>query len=574
MDAFVEQWKLNQTSECFLRTLSQDLQEDIMSHFSPRDASRDVNAVFQKFAKSRQDIAMKNILAQIPEDNFGELREGMREFIENWKLDSQSQKVLMHLKEEVQDDVMGNFSPQDPSRDVNRLFCSFVRSRSQQHEKHERTKEVNGLAVAGGNVENLPSYAKQFVDNWSLDDQAAQVLAGLPEDILNDVVTTFQPRDLTREVNSVFHAYVRSRLTRSRTQMRRDELQPFFTKWNLGESSQHLLLDLPVDLQQDIIGGFEPRDTTRDVNGLFQSFARSRGAKTSVIGTPQPVFPMGVPDSVLHSVTNSGNQHDKDALNQFCAKWNLNQASQSFLMSLPPDVRRRSEIMEKFAPKDTERDVNSVFLAFARSRVKTLGSTTTSSRFGSAPVRGRGGIAAFCSKWNLGAEAMDTLRSLSDHVQDRVMEEFSPRDTSRDVNRVFVSFAVSRAALIFGDTWRLNETAMQALKGLDQATQMERMRTFAPRDSTKDVNNLFLSFLKSRGNATSGPPERKGVKRGLDKESGFKERWNLNAQNVELLNSLDASVREDLMASFNPRDTARDVNAVFGSFAKSRLGRM
>jgi len=189
-------------------------------------------------------------------------------------------------------------------------------------------------------------------------------------------------------------------------------------------------------------------------------------------------------------------------------------------------------------------------------------------------VRGRGGIAAFCSKWNLGAEAMDTLRSLSDHVQDRVMEEFSPRDTSRDVNRVFVSFAVSRAALIFGDTWRLNETAMQALKGLDQATQMERMRTFAPRDSTKDVNNLFLSFLKSRGNLTSGPPERKGVKRGLDKESGFKERWNLNAQNVELLNSLDASVREDLMASFNPRDTARDVNAVFGSFAKSRLGRM
>ena len=58
-------------------------------------------------------------------------------------------------------------------------------------------------------MENLPSYAKQFVDNWSLDDQAAQVLAGLPEDILNDVVTTFQPRDLTREVNSVFHAYVR-----------------------------------------------------------------------------------------------------------------------------------------------------------------------------------------------------------------------------------------------------------------------------------------------------------------------------------------------------------------------------
>merc|ERR1712039_987459 len=58
----------------------------------------------------------------------------------------------------------------------------------------------------------------------------------------------------------------------------------------------------------------------------------------------------------------------------------------------------------------------------------------------------------------------------------------------------------------FADHWGLDEEAVEGPGSMPEEVQLDIMATFAPRDTTRDVKNLFMSFLKSR---SSGP----GVKR-------------------------------------------------------------
>jgi len=50
----------------------------------------------------------------------------------------------------------------------------------------------------------------------------------------------------------------------------------------------------------------------------------------------------------------------------------------------------------------------------------------------------------------------------------------------------------------------------------------------------------------------------------------YSNKWKLNRASQELLNSLTPSVRQQIMDEFSPRDTSRDVNAVFQKFASGR----
>lgn len=411
-----------------------------------------------------------------------------------------------------------------------------------------------------------------FVELWQLNEASQKFLFDLSPTAQQDVIATFAPRDTSRDVNGLFISFVKSR---KGEQIRKciTPKQPhhidFFDRWNLTESSQNALLGLPPDAQADIIVKFEPRDTSRDANALFMSFIKSRAAnmKMSPLRTHpvQSLIPVSVPRSPEPQIS----QVD---VNQFINTWNLNEISENFLLSIPGHLQR--DIIEKFSPRDTDRDMNGVFLAYAKSRMardKTIVAFTT------AMPQVRGGpvaipeVNSFISrndlarKWNLNHASLSIFDSLQTDVQNRVAKEFSPRDTSRDANKCFIAFCRSRAAIQFVDRWALNEESCKMFSSLEPDIQHLLMTTFAPRDTSRDVNAVFQAYVRSRQNAANA--DRKGLKRELDEIPAFVQRWQLKTDNAQMLISLDPGLAKDIMTKFCPRDTSRDCNAVFAKFA-------
>merc|ERR1719164_306490 len=99
---------------------------------------------------------------------------------------------------------------------------------------------------------------------------------------------------------------------------------------------------------------FAPRDTSTDVSNVFMKFCQhaSKGkGKGAMVGGP--IVPLSAPQAA-----NPG-------INNFLATWGLNEDSRGVLLALTPDCQLR--VMQQFAPKDTSRDVNNVFMKFAQS---------------------------------------------------------------------------------------------------------------------------------------------------------------------------------------------------------------
>merc|ERR1719447_1438625 len=105
------------------------------------------------------------------------------------------------------------------------------------------------------------------------------------------VITDFAPKADTRDVNQVFHAFVRSvrtRTTASGGQLSQMELtvdtaqfQNFVQTWQLNESAQATFLTLPAELQAHVMAEFAPKPNTRDVNQVFHGFVNSVRGRAS-----------------------------------------------------------------------------------------------------------------------------------------------------------------------------------------------------------------------------------------------------------------------------------------------------
>jgi hypothetical protein len=95
--------------------------------------------------------------------------------------------------------------------------------------------------------------------------------------------------------------------------------------------------------------------------------------------------------------------------------------------------------------------------------------------------------------------------------------------------------------------------------------QQLMMTTFSPRDTSRDVNSVFQSYVRSRQNSAN--ENGRGVKRQLDDVPAFVHKWQLRGENAAFLEGQDPEIAKEIMDKFNPRDTSRDCNAVFAKFA-------
>lgn len=398
-----------------------------------------------------------------------------------------------------------------------------------------------------------------FFTRWNLNEEAQEAFIALDPQMQQDIMTQFSPRDTSRDVNAVFHCFLKSRtmLLGANMTQRHEHHEEFFEKWSLNEKSQQILLSLPPSAQMDVMQKFQPRDITRDCNPLFICFAKGAAKFASSQG---PI--------------SRGSEHcapaTPEAVQTFCDTWNLNETAVQFLASIPP--KTQTDVMDNFQPRDTSRDVNNVFLSFAQSRV------------GAAPAGKMRGVSSVSSnelmaKWNLKPSAMLEFSKLSPEVQGLVASDFAPRDLSRDVTGCFIAFCRSRAAFNFVDKWALNSESITMFNQLSAEKQQEVLQTFSPKDTSRDVNNVFKSFLASRANGMPTPSGNAFApaggasrKRPLDKLAVFCEEWRLKPQNIELLERMTPDQQANVMLKFRPRDASRDCNSIFARFCSSFTG--
>mmetsp|Transcript_40185 Transcript_40185/g.87826 ORF Transcript_40185/g.87826 Transcript_40185/m.87826 type:complete len:347 (-) Transcript_40185:146-1186(-) len=285
-------------------------------------------------------------------------------------------------------------------------------------------------------------------------------------------------------------------------------LLEFIEQWKLQEEAQSVLFALPPEAQAKVMKEFAPRDISRDANSIFIKFAQGVG----------------------------GASHNGDS-EAFIAQWGLNEEARSLLASLPPTARNK--VMAEFAPRDTERDANMIFLKFARGVAagagkgwgggwgkgwgKGMGNTPWGApatqqplhpalqswqlpTAGSSPSVAPNQVLAirqFAGQWGLREEAQAVLLALAPEVRDRVMQEFSPRDVSRDANSIFIKFAQGVEQNCQGEPlgtfiarWQLGPEAQTLLSSLPPQARQKVITQFAPRDAQNDVNNIFMKFAQ------------------------------------------------------------------------------
>lgn len=334
-----------------------------------------------------------------------------------------------------------------------------------------------------------------FIERWSLQEDAQQLIARLDQVTAQKVMDQFNPRDVSRDVNPIFHKFTRSLLqgvpqkqgfgghaqVPSASVAGSDGPGPepekviaFIEQWSLETEAQSVLYSLDGPTQVRVIQEFSPRDTSRDANIIFIKFAQGlatgspRGGKGKgfekggIVLASQWQQPHLRPGGWKgqQQVHNAYASVDDAQLTEFIQKWSLHAEAQTLLIGLDPAQQMR--VIQEFNPRDASRDCNPVFCKFVQ-QVSSGGGKKGMGKAGGAfgaPAykgppsggKGKGGgswhggggttdLATFIAQWSLGPDAQNLLYGMDLEAQQKVMTQFSPRDTSSDVNNIFMRFA-------------------------------------------------------------------------------------------------------------------------------------
>lgn len=367
---------------------------------------------------------------RVPMEEAEVIDAGLADFASQWGLRAEAQALLLSLDPLIQLRVLRDFAPKDTTRDVNAVFCKFARTQT--------TKQAAEAEHATATGSTFDSGQRDFAIQWGLRAESQALLASMEPELQSRVMREFAPRDTSRDVNAVFCKFAHGIMQAGRAaEESNDPIQAFVERWSLGVEAQELFSRLGPNAQLKVMQEFAPRDVGRDVNAIFIKFANGVAAgvpRGGGRGRPVDGFAQHDPGD-WHAWTRvaDATQPDQeesvtdatDTLLEFVQHWNLNADSRVLLLSLDPQVQEK--VMLDFAPRDTTRDVNAIFCKFA---------------WGVAQADQNGEqVSAFIVQWSLREEAQQVLLNLKPSVQQRVMQQFSPRDTLSDANNIFMKFA-------------------------------------------------------------------------------------------------------------------------------------
>jgi len=340
------------------------------------------------------------------------------------------------------------------------------------------TEQITALLTTGG-VD--PERVLAFVHNWGLDQTCLDAFQQMEPVLQIMVITDFAPKADTRDVNQVFHAFVRSvrtRTTASGGQLSQMELtvdtaqfQNFVQTWQLNESAQATFLTLPAELQAHVMAEFAPKPNTRDVNQVFHGFVNSVRGRASGVRAGPPPGRLAV---------------DEGQFQQFVQVWGLSEDAQAAFTQLQPHLQ--AQVMRDFAPKPNTRDVNQVFHGFVKS-VRIRNST------------GAAQAPAWTPTW---APSMGPApRQVA--PPGMPMQVAPPAAVKRPIEDMPPPNPEDIAACLHA--WGVDDTGAAALECLPGEMQWRIIREFRAGEGTRDPTTLFHGFVKSvaRGGGLQRP---------------------------------------------------------------------
>lgn len=325
----------------------------------------------------------------------------------------------------------------------------------------------------------------EFVTKWRLTDETQQFLSSLLPEVQQKVVSDFAPRDADRDANAILTKFARGI---SQAYQGNEEAQGFIAKWSLNAEASQLLMSLDGAAKIKIMNEFAPRDATSDANNIFIRFAQGvagkSGGKGGFKGAPAPFkggggkgFNKGyqgpvqpglqmwqqqqnqqrfapAPVALQHHAPVAMQYRQAGAIQsqylndpvllQFAARWNLQDEAQRVLASLGAQAQQK--VLQEFSPRDASRDANGIFIKFANGISQNVPQMQRQPAFHQQPQMQKQfhdsseGEAAYLARWRLGDEAQTAFYGLLPDQQQKVMQEFSPRDTSSDANNIFIRF--------------------------------------------------------------------------------------------------------------------------------------
>eukprot|EP00397_Hematodinium_sp_SG-2012_P010190 GEMP01010298.1.p1 GENE.GEMP01010298.1~~GEMP01010298.1.p1 ORF type:complete len:607 (+),score=152.07 GEMP01010298.1:60-1823(+) len=551
--------------------------------------SDDEAAAFDDVEVVEEDVGADDLEEELADDTAQD-NPTLNEFIEKYELNTESANLLYAVHTEVQEKLMGDFSPKSGAP-YDRVFQSFCRSKAM----------------------------KFFAKQWNLGSVATDMLFNASPEAQIDMMATFRPKRYTPgdDVNPLFIAFARRQVPRSDVGVRlaravvrresigkpagrdRNSISDFCRKWGLDRASKNALDAVSLDVAEKIIHDFLPNNVDAEhMDAKFMAFIRSRVPAA-------PVAAARVPER--REAPQSGGKRD-ESVRDFARRWKLPHECSDALQEIPLGIR--TSIMAEFRPHP-DADVVKNFMGFLRSR-----SEQSSGHF----IR----------RFDLDEMAQGYLMELEPHVRKEVMEVFAPKD-SGNMNPVFMSFAKSVQRRMGGaggtvvkapqgrpsrreehkidefcDRWGLDDECKRRLLSMPTDIQLAAMKDFDPKDtSSKNLSPLFTSFLNSRcraidtvgrreerraapyareeprsrpaARAEPPPPRRVGApigggvrRREEDGERSeqmaviqkFISKHHLNMKAAKILESIKADQQNLVMAHFDP-DRKGDVSAQF-----------
>jgi len=347
---FVEKWALDAESQDVLVNLPQAVQMKVMAEFAPRDTSKDCNAIFMKFARGIS-LGVPQKTSNQAHHEADEAKE-IESFLESWALGNDAKAVFLALDGEQRQRVMAEFAPRDTSRDCNVLFIKFAQGIANKTPR--MTTSTPGLGACGRGAAT-PRGPASFGQS-----------------------PTITPKAVRRETEQ--SGSRRTQLTSAEVaqlsggQVTVEMLETFVATWGLDSESKSLLCSLSPSVFVKVLTDFNPRDTSRDANNIFRSFASS--LSTRMGGTQQQALRPQHQPVLIPAVTPVARQAvtPQPAVNHtapspvemmaFVRKWVLGSEAQAVLFSLRPDAASR--VMREFQPRDTSSDANNIFMKFAQ----------------------------------------------------------------------------------------------------------------------------------------------------------------------------------------------------------------
>jgi len=396
-----------------------------------------------------------------------------------------------------------------------------------------------------------------FVTRWRLNEESQTLLSNVPPDVQHKIVLEFNPRDTERDANAIFLKFARGV---SQAYQGTEELQSFIHKWSLGPEASQLLMSLEPMVRTRVTKEFQPRDITSDANNIFMRFAQgvakggSKGfSKGKGKGFDKGNNGKGQSFTVYAPQANQMQGHVVAPLYpQGGGKGQFHQAG--------VQQQQQAQYPQYVQPQVQYVPASAAPQYHAPAQAPPAQAHMVEGDLMSDPV-----LSQFVTRWNLNPDAQSLLVSMSPHAQQKVLQEFSPRDTSRDANAIFIKFAsgiAGNASRGFQQphVQQQQQQPQHVPRTVGAHIQQQPYQPHQPQQQQvqQETQHFQQQYFQQQSQAGGGQ----------EVEAQYIERWRLGQEAQTAFFSLLPEQQQKVMVEFAPRDTTSDANNIFIRFCQ------